>query len=177
MVLKDLPSEAAGRHTHTAVPVCCWKWIKCKRLLHQLKGVLIKMICQEFVYSWFCMDKSFLLLWGSAMVIWPFNWGVGDHFDGSPTLIGLSTSYLRFSGESSKMNTANERQMKSSLLFFHLKAVHRPLTSEKRGNFLAKSTTRVIAGVMILVNSLKTSKSTLSPSEVSTCGPWPISSG
>lgn len=49
-------------------------------------------------------------------------------------------------------------------------------TSENMGNFLAKSTTRVIAGVMILVNSLKASRSTLSPSEVGTTGPWPISS-
>ncbi len=50
-------------------------------------------------------------------------------------------------------------------------------TSENMGNFLAKSTTRVMAGVMILVNSLKASRSTLSPSEVGTIGPWPMSSG
>lgn len=49
-------------------------------------------------------------------------------------------------------------------------------TSENIGSFLAKLTTRVMAGVMILVNSLKTSKSTLSPAEEGTIGPCPISS-
>lgn len=51
------------------------------------------------------------------------------------------------------------------------------LTSENIGSFLAKSTTRVIAGVMILVNSLKASRSTLSPSDVGATGDWPILSG
>lgn len=51
------------------------------------------------------------------------------------------------------------------------------LTSENMGSFLAKSTTRVMAGVMILVNSLKASRSTLSPSEVGATGDWPIFSG
>lgn len=51
------------------------------------------------------------------------------------------------------------------------------LTSENMGSFLAKSTTRVMAGVMILVNSLKASKSTLSPSDVGATGDCPISSG
>lgn len=45
------------------------------------------------------------------------------------------------------------------------------------GSFLAKSTTRVMAGVMILVNSLKASRSTLSPSDVGATGDWPILSG
>lgn len=45
------------------------------------------------------------------------------------------------------------------------------------GSFLAKSTTRVMAGVMILVNSLKASKSTLSPSDVGATGDCPMSSG
>lgn len=49
-------------------------------------------------------------------------------------------------------------------------------TSENMGSFLAKSTTRVMAGVMILVNSLKASRSTLSPSEEGTIGPCPMSS-
>lgn len=49
-------------------------------------------------------------------------------------------------------------------------------TSENMGSFLAKSTTRVMAGVMILVNSLKASRSTLSPSEEGTMGPCPMSS-
>ena len=52
-----------------------------------------------------------------------------------------------------------------------------PLTSENMGSFLAKSTTRVMAGVMILVNSLKASRSTLSPSGMETMGDWPMSSG
>lgn len=51
------------------------------------------------------------------------------------------------------------------------------LTSENMGSFLAKSTTRVMAGVMILVNSLKASRSTLSPSGMETMGDWPMSSG
>lgn len=51
------------------------------------------------------------------------------------------------------------------------------LTSENMGSFLAKSTTRVMAGVMILVNSLKASRSTLSPSDVGATGDWPILSG
>lgn len=51
------------------------------------------------------------------------------------------------------------------------------LTPENMGSFLAKSTTRVMAGVTIFVNSLKASRSTLSPSEVGTIGPCPISSG
>lgn len=54
---------------------------------------------------------------------------------------------------------------------------HLPLTSENMGSFLAKSTTRVMAGVMILVNSLKASRSTLSPSGMETIGDWPMSSG
>ena len=54
---------------------------------------------------------------------------------------------------------------------------HLPLTSENMGSFLAKSTTRVMAGVMILVNSLKASRSTLSPSGMETMGDWPMSSG
>lgn len=51
------------------------------------------------------------------------------------------------------------------------------LTSENMGSFLAKSTTRVMAGVMILVNSLKASRSTLSPSDVGATGDCPIFSG
>lgn len=51
------------------------------------------------------------------------------------------------------------------------------LTSENMCSFLAKSTTRVMAGVMILVNSLKASRSTLSPSDVGATGDWPILSG
>lgn len=50
------------------------------------------------------------------------------------------------------------------------------LTSENMGSFLAKSTTRVMAGVMILVNSLKASRSTLSLSDVG-AGDCPMSSG
>lgn len=50
-------------------------------------------------------------------------------------------------------------------------------SSENMGSFLAKSTTRVMAGVMILVNSLKASRSTLSPSGMETMGDWPMSSG
>ena len=34
-----------------------------------------------------------------------------------------------------------------------------------------------MAGVMILVNSLKASRSTLSPSDVGATGDWPMSSG
>jgi len=56
------------------------------------------------------------------------------------------------------------------------KALKKKPTSENIGSFLAKSTTRVMAGVMILVNSLKASRSTLSPSDVGTTGPWPMSS-
>lgn len=52
-----------------------------------------------------------------------------------------------------------------------------PLTPENMGSFLAKSTTRVMAGVMILVNSLNASRSTLSPSDVGATGDWPIFSG
>ncbi len=55
--------------------------------------------------------------------------------------------------------------------------IKQPLTSENMGSFLAKSTTRVMAGVMILVNSLKASRSTLSPSDVGATGDWPIFSG
>lgn len=51
------------------------------------------------------------------------------------------------------------------------------LTSQNIGNFLAKSTTLVIAGVMIFVNWLKASKSTLPPSGALTIGACPISSG
>lgn len=52
-----------------------------------------------------------------------------------------------------------------------------PLTSENMGSFLAKSTTRVMAGVMIFVNSLNASRSTLSPSGMEAMGDWPMSSG
>lgn len=45
------------------------------------------------------------------------------------------------------------------------------------GSFLAKSTTRVMAGVMIFVNSLNASRSTLSPSGMEAMGDWPMSSG
>uniref|UniRef100_A0A4W3GLX5 Uncharacterized protein n=1 Tax=Callorhinchus milii TaxID=7868 RepID=A0A4W3GLX5_CALMI len=45
------------------------------------------------------------------------------------------------------------------------------------GSFLAKSTTLVMAGVIILVNWLKASRSTLSPSGVVTSDDCPISSG
>lgn len=63
-------------------------------------------------------------------------------------------------------------------LFQGLSSGPRPaLTSENMGSFLAKSTTRVMAGVMILVNSLKASRSTLSPSDVGATGDWPILSG
>lgn len=51
------------------------------------------------------------------------------------------------------------------------------LTSQNIGSFLAKSTTRVMAGVIIFVNWLKASISTLFPSGVLTMDAWPISSG
>lgn len=51
------------------------------------------------------------------------------------------------------------------------------VTSENMGSFLAKSTTRVMAGVMIFVNSLNASRSTLSPSGMEAMGDWPMSSG
>lgn len=44
------------------------------------------------------------------------------------------------------------------------------LTSQNIGNFLAKSTTLVIAGVIIFVNWLKASKSTFPPSGALTIG-------
>lgn len=47
---------------------------------------------------------------------------------------------------------------------------HLPITSENMGSFLAKSTTRVMAGVMIFVNSLNASRSTLSPSGMEAMG-------
>lgn len=54
------------------------------------------------------------------------------------------------------------------------KGIH---TSQNIGNFLAKSTTLVIAGVIIFVNWLKASKSTFPPSGAFTIGACPISSG
>ena len=51
------------------------------------------------------------------------------------------------------------------------------LTSQNIGNFLAKSTTLVIAGVMIFVKWLKASKSTFPPSGAFTIGACPMSSG
>lgn len=50
-------------------------------------------------------------------------------------------------------------------------------TSQNIGSFLAKSTTRVMAGVIIFVNWLKASMSTLFPSGALTMDAWPISSG
>lgn len=54
---------------------------------------------------------------------------------------------------------------------------NRFLTSQNMGSFLAKSTTRVIAGVIIFVNWLKASMSTLLPSGALTMGAEPMSSG
>ncbi len=51
------------------------------------------------------------------------------------------------------------------------------LTSQNMGSFLAKSTTRVMAGVIIFVNWLKASMSTLLPSGVLMMGAEPMSSG
>lgn len=51
------------------------------------------------------------------------------------------------------------------------------LTSQNIGSFLAKSTTLVMAGVIIFVNWLKASMSTLLPSDALRTGAWPMSSG
>ena len=51
------------------------------------------------------------------------------------------------------------------------------LTSQNIGSFLAKSTTLVMAGVIIFVNWLKASISTLFPSGALVMDAWPKSSG
>ena len=94
----------------------------------------------------------------------------------------LITNSRRAVGSRAASGTLTSHKRHSRVYFWNRAHVVREckqsaLTSENMGSFLAKSTTRVMAGVMILVNSLKASRSTLSPSDVGATGDWPIFSG
>lgn len=69
------------------------------------------------------------------------------------------------------------RLLYSECCFYWNNSTNLTRTSQNMGSFLAKSTTRVMAGVIILVNWLKASISTLFSSAGFVMEPWPKSSG